>query len=363
MDAVYQKFKRSFIRYFSASISFLLVLFIVCILLFNRIVIFIGPGEGGVLYRLFSGGTVITQVFPEGIHCIWPWDTMYVYNARVQEHPHDFDALTKNGLQVHFTLSVRYRPEYNLLGRLHKEVGEDYVNIVVLPEIENVLRVLMGSLDAEKIYRTEDSLLEKAINGAIEQIAQRYVQVDDVIIKRMTLPESVAESVRKKIEQKHVAEAYTYRLQREEQEKERKRIEAEGLERFRNALSPEVLQYMGIQATLDLSKSENAKIVVVGGGKDGGLPIIGNMPLSFTENMMSSSKSSAVNESSPYPDNNITEAAADTVPERKEQIQPPESSAVGELSSELPGETAKPVGAETEKINRRQDSENQAAVR
>lgn len=284
MSAAHQKFRKIFTRYLSASLSFLLIFLIIGILLFNKIVIFIDSGQGGVLYRLFFGGTVITKVYPEGIQFIWPWDTMYVYNARVQEQPHEFDALTKNGLKVHFTLSVRYRPEYNLLGRLHKEVGEDYVNIVVLPEIENVLRVLMGGLDAEEIYRTEDSLLEKAINGAIEQIAQRYVQVDDVIIKRMTLPESVAESVRNKIEQKHVAEAYEYRLLREEEEKKRKRIEAEGLERFRNALSPEVLQYMGIQATLELSKSENAKVVIVGGGKDGGLPIIGNMPLApFTE--------------------------------------------------------------------------------
>jgi regulator of protease activity HflC (stomatin/prohibitin superfamily) len=284
MSVTHQKIKRIFTRYLAASISFLLIVLIIGILLFNRIVIFIGPGEGGVLYRLFFGGTVVTKVYQEGIKFIWPWDTMYVYNARVQEHAHEFDALTKNGLKVHFRLSVRYRPEYKLLGRLHKEIGKDYVNIVVLPEIENVLRVLMGGLDAEEIYRTEDSLLEKAINEAIEQIAQRYVQVDDVIIKRMTLPDSVAESVRKKIEQKHVAEAYEYRLQREEKEKERKRIEAEGLERFRHALSPEVLQYMGIQATLDLSKSENAKVVIVGGGKDGGLPIIGNMPLApFTE--------------------------------------------------------------------------------
>jgi regulator of protease activity HflC (stomatin/prohibitin superfamily) len=169
----------------------------------------------------------------------------------------------------------------------------------------------MGSLDAEKIYRTEDSLLEKAINSAIEQIAQRYVQVDDVIIKQMQLPESVSESIRKKIEQKHIADAYVFRLRREEEEKKRRRIEAEGLERFRNALSPEVLQYMGIQATLELSKSENAKVVIVGGGKDGGLPIIGNMPLgSFTE------KISAAGDPSSQGDNEPTAGESAVTPEQ-----------------------------------------------
>ncbi|MCI5218654.1 MAG: prohibitin family protein [Candidatus Electrothrix sp. LOE2] len=317
MDAVRQKVKRSFIRYLSTSISFLLIILIICILLFNRIVIFIGPGDGGVLYRLFFGGTVTTTVYPEGIQFIWPWDTMYVYNARVQEYPHEFDALTKNGLKVHLNLSVRYRPEYKLLGVLHKEIGEDYVAVVVLPEIENVLRVLIGSLDAEEIYTTKQSLLEKAINGAIEQIARRYVQVDDVIIKNIQLPDSVEESIRKKIEQKHVADAYVFRLKKEEEEKKRKQLEAEGLERFRKALSPEVLQYMGIQATLELSKSENAKVVIVGGGKDGGLPIIGNMPLgSFTENI------SAAGDPSSQGDNRTAKEPAVKAEAAAAQVQP-----------------------------------------
>jgi regulator of protease activity HflC (stomatin/prohibitin superfamily) len=322
MDAVRQKIKRSFIRYLSASISFLLIVLIITILLFNRIVVFIGSGEGGVLYRLFLGGTVTTKVYPEGIQFIWPWDTMYVYNARVQEYPHEFDALTKNGLKVHLQLSVRYRPEYKLLGVLHQEIGEDYVNIVVLPEIENVLRVLIGSLDAEEIYRTENSLLEKAINGAIEQIAQRYVQVDDVIIKNIDLPDSVEGSIQEKIKQKHIADTYVFLLRKEEEEKKRKRIEAEGLERFGKSLSPEILQYMGINATLTLSESANAKVVIVGGGKDGGLPIIGNMPLgSFTENISPApEKISAAGDPSPQVDNSTTEKPA--VKAKTEQLQP-----------------------------------------
>ncbi|MCI5127560.1 MAG: prohibitin family protein [Candidatus Electrothrix sp. AS4_5] len=355
MSEVRQKIKKSLIRYLSASLSFLLIILIIIILLFNRIVIFIEPGEGGVLYKLFFGGTVTTKVYQEGIQFIWPWDTMYIYNARVQEYPHEFDALTKNGLDVHLQLSVRYRPEYKLLGVLHKEVGEDYVNIVVLPEIENVLRVLIGSLDAEEIYTTKQSLLEKAINGAIEQIARRYVQVDDVIIKSIELPASVAESIQKKIEQKHVADAYVFRLQREEQEKERKRIEAEGLERFRKALSPSVLQYMGIQATLELSKSENAKIVVVGGGKDGGLPIIGNMPLSFPDNPSTSSdidESSSAPQSEFSPDNSIKEPV-----EKIFAV----SEAVGEPLSDSRPQVAEI--ARTENINIMQFSENQTVVR
>ncbi|MCI5226542.1 MAG: hypothetical protein D3918_07755, partial [Candidatus Electrothrix sp. AX2] len=172
------------------------------------------------------------------------------------------------------------------------------------------------------------------------------------------LPDSVAESIRNKIRQKHIADAYVFRLQREEQEKERRRIEAEGLERFREALSPSVLQYMGIQATLELSKSENAKIVVVGGGKDGGLPIIGNMPLSFTDDP---STSSEIDESSSVPpqpepellpDNRIKEPAEKTFAVNE---------AIGETLSDSRPQVAEIAG--TENIHLRQFSENQTVVR
>jgi len=280
MVKVYEKFKENLAVFF----TFFLILLIILIILFQRIVYFIEPGEGGVLYRLFFGGTVTTRVYTEGIQFVWPWDTMYIYNGRVQEVPHEFHVLTVDGLKVDLSLSIRYRPEYKLIAVLHQQVGEDYVNIVVIPEIENVLRVLIGRLNAEEVYTTKQSLIEKAISGAIEQIAQRYVKVDNVIIKSMKLPESVEESICTKIQEKHKADAYQFKLVREEKEKDRKRIEAEGLERFRKALSPEVLHYMGIQATLELAKSDNSKVVVIGGGKDGGFPIIGSLPLApYTE--------------------------------------------------------------------------------
>ena len=256
----------------------MVIFLIVFLLLLDRVLVLIGPGESGVLYKTFAGGTDIETVYSEGLRFIWPWDKMFIYNCRVQEYAHEFNVLTINGLKVHLDLSIRYRPEYPLVAKLHKDVGEDYLNIVVIPEIENVLRVLIGRLNAEEVYTTKRSLIEKAISEAIEQIAQRYVNVDNVIIKRMQLPESVAESVREKIRQKHIAAAYEYRLEREREEKKRKQIEAEGLERFHMALTPEVLQYMGIQATLELSQSSNSKVVIVGGG-EGGLPLIGNLPL------------------------------------------------------------------------------------
>ncbi|NJL59327.1 MAG: prohibitin family protein, partial [Desulfobacteraceae bacterium] len=203
-------------------------------------------------YLRFFGGTVVDRVYGEGIHFIFPWDKMYIYNVRIQQAAHEFDVLTKSGLKVRLSISIRYYPEYKLLGTLHQKVGMDYVHTVVIPEIESVLRVLVGTMEAEQVYKTENAIYENALNQAVERVAQRFVNVDVVIIKRIDMPESVEKAIREKIEQKHVAEAHIFRIEREKLEADRKRIEAQGLKDYNDilatSLSKDVLQWMGIKA-------------------------------------------------------------------------------------------------------------------
>lgn len=253
-----------------------LVTLLLVIYLSNSIFISVKPGEAGVLWLRFFGGTVIDQVYGEGMHFIFPWDRMYVYNVRIQEVNRDFDVLTKNGLQIRISISIRYYPEYALLAALHQKVGPDYANTVIVPTVEAVLREVVGRLDAEEVYTT-NALIVKSINEAIEQVARRFLNIDAVLITRVELPQSVQNVIQYKIEQFHRAEAYKYILARETKEAERRRIEAEGLARYNQILSvtltPDLLRYRGIQATEQLATSNNAKTVVVGSGKDG-LPLI-----------------------------------------------------------------------------------------
>ncbi|MCP4350260.1 MAG: prohibitin family protein [Desulfobacterales bacterium] len=282
MKKIYHKTKEFFKSHISIFIVFVLIFMFMFAYLFHNIVITIHSGEAGVLYKRFFGGTVVDRVYAEGIHFIYPWDTLYVYNVRVQEVFHEFDVLTKNGLKVHLIISIRYYPEYNLLGVLHKKVGPDYRNKVVVPEIEAVLRIIIGQINAEEAYTTKTSLIQESINVAIEQVAQRFVKVDDVIIKRIILPSAVQSSIEYKIKQKHLAEAHEYKIEREKKEAERKRIEAEAFKRYNDilntSLSDRILQWEGIRASLELSKSNNTKVVVIGSGKRG-LPIFGNLIL------------------------------------------------------------------------------------
>ena len=276
MPGFWRKCKDRVQRHLPMLVVTTVVTLLLVIYLANSIFISVRPGEAGVLWLRFFGGTVIDQVYGEGMHFIFPWDRMYVYNVRIQEANRDFDVLTQNGLQVRISISIRYYPEYALLAALHQEVGPDYANTVIVPTVEAVLREVVGRLDAEEVYTT-NALIVKSINEAIEQVARRFLNIDAVLITRVELPQSVQNVIQYQVEQFHRAEAYKYILARETKEAERRRIEAEGLARYNQILSvtltPELLRYRGIQATDQLATSNNAKTVVVGSGKDG-LPLI-----------------------------------------------------------------------------------------
>jgi regulator of protease activity HflC (stomatin/prohibitin superfamily) len=182
-------------------------------------------------------------------------------------------------LEIHLRLSIRYAPEVEALGVLHQKVGQNYVNKIVVPEVENVLRTLIGEHTAEEIYTAGASVLQVAINESLDQVSERFVTIDDVIIKQITLPPEIEQAIQMKEKEKQIELAYDFKIGQAKKEAERKRIEAQGFRDYNDivALSlknkPELLTWQGIQATLNLSTSENAKVVVIGSGKDG-LPII-----------------------------------------------------------------------------------------
>jgi regulator of protease activity HflC (stomatin/prohibitin superfamily) len=245
----------------------------------KRIVIWIDTGEGGVLYRPFQGGTVTDQVFTEGIHLLLPFNNMTNYDARIQIIRHEFDVLTNRGLPVTLKIAVRYRPIFELLGVLHQRVGPDYPNKIILPQIESVLRKGLGTHSPEEIYTNKNLLLTGLVRRAIEEVGRKFVIVDDIIIRELRLPAGVKTAIENKLVEEQRFLSYNFRLQAEKQEAERKRIEARGIRDYAKniaaTMSEKVLRWHGVQATLKLASSPNAKVVVIGGGRDG-LPLMLN---------------------------------------------------------------------------------------
>jgi regulator of protease activity HflC (stomatin/prohibitin superfamily) len=241
------------------------------------LIVFFKPGEAGVLYRLLSSGTVTDYVYPEGLHVILPQNNVYVYDTRMQILLHDLTVLTRTGLPIKLSLAIRYRPIYELLGVLHQNIGPDYPNKIILPQIESVLRQNIGGLTPEDVYTNREGVLSEIIALALEEVGRKYIHVDDIIIRSVNLPESVQASIEEKLVNEQQFLAYRYKLQREEEEAKRKRIEAEGIRDFQTTITPtlneSLIKWLGIKATLKLAESPNSKVVVIGSG-EGGLPII-----------------------------------------------------------------------------------------
>lgn len=244
---------------------------------FDRVVISIHPGELGVLWRRLGGGTQLDTVYREGLHLILPFNEMAVYNVRNQQYSDTIDVLTVDGLTVRVRYSTRYSLDKDTLPLLHQRVGPDYVNVVVRPEVRSVMRTVFGQYKPEEIYTTQKAIQERVSVLSKTRMAVRFVALDDVPIESITLPPRIREAIEAKMAQQQLEGEYVYRLSIAEKEAERKRIESLGVKRYndtvRASLTPPVLAWYGIQATQDLAKSPNAKVVVVGGGKDG-LPLI-----------------------------------------------------------------------------------------
>jgi regulator of protease activity HflC (stomatin/prohibitin superfamily) len=257
------------------------VLLFILILFWNRIFITVQAGEGGVLYKRFSGGTVVDELYGEGLHLIYPWNIMAIYNLRVQNELHDLDVLTKEGLKITIKMAIRYHPDRNMVGVLHKFVGQDYFKIVVLPEIEATVRSYVVDDDLTNIYATlaTKSTFQEAVNEAIGRVARKFVTVDEVMITDIILPDQVDMAIQEKLTQQQLALAYDFRIIREEKEAERKRVEAEGVSRYNtivnSSLNGNVLLWKGIEATKDIAKSENSKVILIGPDRNS-LPIILN---------------------------------------------------------------------------------------
>jgi len=157
-------------------IPFLVVGMLVFILgfsyFFPEIVITVNSGEAGVLYKRFFG-TVTDETYPEGIHVIFPWDTLYVYNVRIQTILHEFDIITNKGLPIRLSLAIRFQPDYEMLGMLHQQVGPDYINAIIIPEVESVLRTLLSIYDPEDIYANKEDILTRVIVEATEELEKK----------------------------------------------------------------------------------------------------------------------------------------------------------------------------------------------
>jgi regulator of protease activity HflC (stomatin/prohibitin superfamily) len=236
----------------------------------------IDSGRAGVLWKWF-GGTQ-PEVYGEGVHIVAPWNRMLVYDIRTQDRKEDLHILTNNGLSVALEASIRYRPVRADLSKLHTEIGPRYFDVILAPVIRSETRKVGGRYTPEEIYSSKREVVEKEIYDEVERALRgKHVELDAILVRNVDLPDNIKRAISEKLEEEQKALKMEFTLNRERQEAERKRIEAKGIADFQqvvsSGISQALLRWKGIEATEKLANSSNAKVVVIGSGKDG-LPLI-----------------------------------------------------------------------------------------
>lgn len=253
------------------GIVFLVILF------WGRITKTIPAGHGGVLFRLFGGGVDTSKTYEEGFHFIAPWNTMYVYETRQQETSEEMSALSSNGLEIKIEFSTWYQPRWEDLGTLHAQIGTEYLTRIVIPAMRSAARSVVGRYTPEQIYSTKRDVIQEEIFEETKKLLdEKYVQLNQVLIRSVTLPPTIKSAIESKLKQEQEALEYEFKLEKAAQEAERQRVEAEGKARANSIVSAsindKILREKGIEATLKLAESPNSKVVIIGGND--GMPII-----------------------------------------------------------------------------------------
>jgi regulator of protease activity HflC (stomatin/prohibitin superfamily) len=257
------------------------IVFIVILLIIflSKSTVTIGAGEAGVLWKRFAGGVVTDQPpLGEGFHVVAPWNNVIVYEIRQQELTEKMKVLSSNGLDIQLEATAWFKPQTENLGLLHQTKGVDYLDRVLKPAMRSATRSVVGRYTPEQIYSSKRDAIQNEIFDETKKIIDnQYVQLNDILVRDVTLPTAIKDAIERKLGQEQESLEYEFRLQKAKKEAEKQRIEAQGKadanQILNSSLTDKILKDKGIEATLDMAKSPNTKVIVIGGG-DGGLPII-----------------------------------------------------------------------------------------
>jgi len=251
---------------------------LILIIFSSSLFVTIGSGERGVKYEPLGGGLDIEDIYDQGLKFKMPWNTMIIFETRKQENEQSMEVLSSNGLDIKVDVSIRYRPHEEKIGYLYNEVGKNYLNKIIIPELRSATREVIGQYEPEELYHSDRKKIQNEIfTRTKEVLTKNYIALDAILIRSIQLPPQIKNAIERKLEEQQKIQQKEYSKQTAKKEAERKKIEAKGKaeanEILSQSLTDEILQEKAITATEELSNSKNSKIIVVGNGKDG-LPVM-----------------------------------------------------------------------------------------
>ena len=235
----------------------------------------IPTGNVGVL-TLF--GRVTGETLGEGIHLINPLKSVQKLSVQTQSVKESASVPSNEGLTISLDTSLLFRLDKNMAAQVYQSVGADYGDKIVEPTLRAAIRAATSAHTANALYTNARELVQQQIQEELtKQLAPRGVVVENVLLRDVQLPAMLKSSIEAKQQAEQDALRMSFILQKEKQEAERKRIEAQGIADFQKivaqGISPQLLEWKGIEATEKLATSNNAKVVIIGNPKNG-LPLV-----------------------------------------------------------------------------------------
>ncbi|MFH0735346.1 MAG: prohibitin family protein [bacterium] len=248
---------------------------IALILTFIQIFTVIPAGSVGVVDFL---GNVSENTLKSGVNVVNPLADVVKFNVKTQELKEMMNVPSQEGLSVQLEISLLFSLDPDNVSKIYKTVGPNYGDIILIPQFRSVVRGVTSKYDAKALYTASREKLSKEIRDELSGlVGPRGILIETVPFRQIILPAGLTASIEEKLKAEQESQRMAFVLKKEEQEADRKRIEAKGIADFQDivakGISENLLKWKGIEATEKLANSTNAKVIVIGSGKEG-LPII-----------------------------------------------------------------------------------------
>jgi prohibitin 1 len=223
-------------------------------------------------------GSVSPSVLTPGVKLVFPFTRVVKMSIKTQEVKETAEVPSKEGLTMDLEGSLLFRLDPARAPDIYKTIGPNYQEIAVEPQIRSAIREVTATYEAKALYSAErDKIASETFQLFAKMSQGRGIIAEAVLLRKIGLPAVVANAIQEKLKREQEAEQMKFVLQKESQEAERKRIEAQGVADFQrivaSGISQQLLEWKGIEATEKLALSANTKVVVIGNSKSG-LPII-----------------------------------------------------------------------------------------